>query len=129
MRYVSGKIFILKIAQIMRKYRDRQTLDDVNIMSFELSYSTLCVNCSGRLTTINFMISASKFPKVVSDSIPFFGATVCKTFSYYYDRKYRTFFKNTPVEDFKVLIAYKKNRCFCGLPNFLVSGVPGSLLG
>jgi hypothetical protein len=65
----------------MRKYRDSQTLDDdVNIMSFKLSYSTTCVNCSGRLTTINFMISASKFPKVVSDSIPFFVSQCVKIF-------------------------------------------------
>jgi hypothetical protein len=54
------------------KYRDRQTTDDnINIVSFELPYSTLCVNCSGRQTTINFTISASKFPIALSNSIPF----------------------------------------------------------
>jgi len=45
MRYVSGKTVILKIAQLMRKYRDRQTVDDnINIVSFEVPYSKLCVN-------------------------------------------------------------------------------------
>jgi hypothetical protein len=96
------------------KYRDRQTMDDnINIVSFELPYSTLCVNFSGRQTTINFTIWSSKFPIAMSDSIPFLPRCV--------NIFHAIMTGNTLVGDFKVLTIDKKNRCLCGLPNFLVS--------